>query len=394
LEVTGHVIISNEKVYNMKVYADNAATTRMCEPALEVLASVSRDIYGNPSSQHEEGQRAKKLLEESRDRIAAILNVSPREIYFTSGGTEADNIALRTGAYIGRASNKIKVIASNIEHHAVLHSVDELSREGYECSYLSTDSNGIVRVQDLYSMVDEHTAIVSVMYANNEIGTIEPVEEISGICHEKGVIFHTDAVQAVGHIPMDIKGIGPDMLSASAHKFGGPKGVGFIYVRNGIRPAKLMYGGPQERDVRPGTENLPSIASMAAALEHSLKDIEAKNISLCKKRDSLIERLSMIRGSYINGDLINRLPGNINVSFEGVNGESMLILLDELGVCVSSGSACTSGSISPSHVLTAIGRSAELSRGAVRISITDDNTDEEIDYIYSSVSQVVNRLRG
>ena len=376
------------------IYADNAATTKMSDAAIQTMTALMQETWGNPSSLYTHGQRAKEALEDARERIAAVIGAEPREIYFTSGGSEADNQALRTAAEIGRRNGKKHIISTAFEHHAVLHTLAKLEKEGFEITLLPVHEDGIVRVEELESMLREDTFLVSVMYANNEIGTIQPIREIGELCSQRGVLFHTDAVQAVGHLPIDVKTDHIDLLSASAHKFHGPKGVGFLYARRGVRLSNLIEGGAQERGKRAGTENVPGIAAMAAALDEANTKMAENAAHLTAMRDRLIAGLREIPHAALNGDAVQRLPGNVNFCFEGIEGESLLLLLDDKGICASSGSACTSGSLDPSHVLLAIGRVHDVAHGSLRLSLGEDITDEQVDYLIRSVREVVEYLRG
>ena len=378
----------------MKIYADNAATTKMSEAAITAMTDCMRNWYGNPSSLYKIGQDAKDRLEEAREEIARIINAQPREIIFTSGGSEADNQALLTAALNGKKKGKTHIISSAFEHHAILHTLKKLEKNGFEVTLLPVHENGIVRTDELESAIRDDTCLVTVMTANNEIGTIQPIAEIGEICRKHGVVFHTDAVQAVGHLPIDVKAQNIDMLSASAHKFHGPKGVGFLYARKGIILQNLIEGGAQERGKRAGTENVPGIAAMAAALNEAVTSMESNSAHMAEIRDYLIRGLSEIPHSALNGDPERRLPGNVNFSFEGIEGESILILLDQKGISASSGSACTSGALDPSHVLLAIGRIHDVAHGSLRLSIGEDITMEEADYIITSVKEVVAHLRS
>ena len=378
----------------MFIYADNAATTKMSDAAINAMTECMRDTYGNPSSLYTIGQKAKEKLEEARERIAAVINAEPREIIFTSGGSEADNQALLSAAMIGKKNGKNHIISTAFEHHAILHTLNKLEKNGFEITLLPVHEDGIVRVEELSATIRPETCLVTVMTANNEIGTIQPIAEIGAVCRERGVPFHTDAVQAVGHLPIDVKAQNIDMLSASAHKFHGPKGVGFLYVKRGIALSNLIEGGAQERGKRAGTENLPGIVAMTAALEESVSHMDEYNSHKAKVRDRLIEGLSAIPHSALNGDPVRRLSGNVNFSFEGIEGESLLILLDQKGICASSGSACTSGSLDPSHVLLSIGRIHDVAHGSLRLSIGEDITMDEADYIIDSVREVVEYLRS
>ncbi len=376
------------------IYADNAATTAMSDKAIEAMKPFLKEVYGNPSSLHTVGQTAKEALEEFRARIAKLINCDPRELYFTSGGSEADNQAIRSAAENGAAKGKKHIITTAFEHHAVLHTLKKLEKEGFEVTYLDVHSNGLITADEVAAAIRPDTALVTVMFANNEIGTVLPIKEIGAVCRERGVAFHTDAVQAVGHIPVDVKAQNIDMLSLSAHKFHGAKGVGALYVRRGIPLKTFVQGGAQERGRRAGTENLAGIASMAAALEEACADMEANTAKLVKLRDKLIEGLLKIPHSKLNGDREKRLPATVNTCFEGIEGESLLLLLDAKGICASSGSACTSGSLDPSHVLLALGLPHEVAHGSLRLSLSAENTEEDIDVILREVPKVVEYLRN
>ena len=376
------------------IYADNAATTRMSEKAIQAMVSVLREDYGNPSSLYSLGQKAKETLEDARGRIAGIIGAQPREILFTSGGSEADNQAIRTAAELGRKKGKKHIISTAFEHHAVLHTLEKLEKEGFEVTLLDVHGDGIVRPEELESAIREDTCLVTVMYANNEIGTLQPIGEIGRICRQRGVLFHTDAVQAVGHVPIDVEKECIDLLSASAHKFHGPKGTGFLYARKGIRLETLIEGGAQEGGKRAGTENVPGIAAMAVALEEAAGNMESAAAKLTTRRDQLIRGLSAIPHSALNGDPVRRLPGNVSFCFEGVEGEALLLLLDDRGIAASSGSACTSGSLDPSHVLLAIGRVHDVAHGSLRLSIGEDLTEAEAEEIIRAVAETVTYLRG
>ena len=378
----------------MRIYADNAATTKMSRTAVETMVSCMEQQYGNPSSLYGLGQQAKEILERAREDVAAVIGAAPREITFTSGGSEADNFAIRSAAELGKKAGKTHIISTAFEHHAVLHTLNRLEKEGYSVTLLDVHEDGMVRPEELEKAIREDTCLVTVMFANNEIGTIQPIREIGAICRKHGVLFHTDAVQAVGHLPIDVNKDNIDMLSASAHKFHGPKGVGFLYARKGIRLTNLIEGGAQERGKRAGTENVPGIAATAAALKESAAAMEQNAAHMERLRDRLIEGLQKIPHSALNGDARRRLPGNVNFCFEGIEGESLLLLLDDRGICASSGSACTSGSLDPSHVLLAIGRVHDVAHGSLRLTIGEDATEEEIDYIIENVSGVVEYLRG
>ena len=376
------------------IYADNAATTKMSDAAAHAMMTLIKEAWGNPSSLYEHGQKAKEVLEQARADVASVIGAQPREILFTSGGSEADNQAIRSAAAIGQKSGKKHIVSTAFEHHAVLHTLNKLEKEGFEITLLDVHEDGIVRPQEVEAAIREDTCLVTIMYANNEIGTIQPIREIGAICREKKVLFHVDAVQAVGHIPVNTEEDHIDLLSASAHKFHGPKGVGFLYARKGIRLSNLIEGGAQEMGKRAGTENVPGIAAMAAALKEEAACMEANAAHLTQMRDKLIAGLSEIPHSALNGDAQQRLPGNVNFCFEGIEGESLLLLLDDKGICASSGSACTSGSLDPSHVLLAIGRVHDVAHGSLRLSIGEEITEEEVQYIIKSVKEVVEYLRS
>lgn len=376
------------------IYADNAATTKMSETAVRAMMSVIREDYGNPSSLYSIGQKAKETLEEARKTVAEVIGAKPQEILFTSGGSEADNQAIRSAAELGRKNGKMHIISTAFEHHAVLHTLEKLKGEGFEITLLDVHEDGIVRPEEAEAAIREDTCLMTVMTANNEIGTIQPIREIGAICRKHGVLFHTDAVQAVGHLPIDVEKDHIDLLSASAHKFHGPKGVGFLYARKGIRLTNLIEGGVQENGKRAGTENVPGIVSMAAALKEAAENMERNREVLTAKRDRLIQGLKEIPHSALNGDAERRLPGNVNFCFEGIEGESLLLLLDDKGIEASSGSACTSGSLDPSHVLLAIGRVHDVAHGSLRLSIGEELSDEEAEYIIRSVAEVVEYLRS
>ena len=378
----------------MTVYADNAATTQMSDSVLKAMMPLLTDIYGNPSSLHSVGQIAKEHLEAARESVAECIGADPKEIYFTSGGSEADNQAIRSAAYIGARKGKKHIISSKFEHHAVLHTLDALKKEGFEVTLLDVYSNGIVKPEDVANAITEETCLVTIMTANIEIGTIQPIAEIGKICKEKGVLFHTDAVQAVGHIPVNVKDMNCDMLSVSAHKFHGPKGVGFLYARKGILLTNIIYGGAQERNKRAGTENMASIVGMATAIKDATDHLKENAEKVTAMRNRLIDGLKGIERSRINGDLEHHLPGTLNMCFEGIEGESLLLLLDAKGICASSGSACTSGSLDPSHVLLSIGVPVEIAHGSLRLSISEYNTMEQMDHIVKSVPEVVSYLRS
>lgn len=378
----------------MYVYADHAATTPVHEAARKAMLHCLEEDYGNPSSLHSVGQRAREILDEARADVAACLNADPSEIYFTGGGSEADNQALLTGALLGAKKGKKHLITTAFEHHAVLHTMKALEKQGFTVTYLDVHSDGVVRLSDVAAAITDDTALVSVMMVNNEIGTIQPIAEIAKLCQEKGVLFHTDAVQAVGHIPVDVKALGVDMLSLAAHKFHGPKGVGALYCRKGIRPEILIQGGAQERGRRGGTENMPGIVGMAAALQEAVSNLNADMVYVTALRERLIEGLSQIPHSRLNGSRNLRCPGTVNFCFEGIEGESLLLWLDAKGVAASSGSACTSGSLDPSHVLLALGLPHEIAHGSLRLSLGADNTEEEVAHILKVVPEVVEYLRG
>ena len=375
------------------VYADNAATTQMSRAAIDAMLPYMETVYGNPSSLHSVGQQAAEALQNARERIAACLNAAPREIYFTSGGSEADNQAILSAARLGARKGKKHIISTAFEHHAVLHTLKKLEKEGFEIELLPVGAIGTITAQQVKSALRADTCLVTVMYANNEIGSILPIAEIGEVCREAGVLFHTDAVQAAGHVPIDVQAQHIDMLSLSAHKFHGPKGIGVLYARQGVPLTSLIEGGAQERGKRAGTENLPAIMGMAAALEDACAHIDENARKVSALRDRLIAGLSKIPHSALNGDPVNRLPGNVSFCFEGIEGESLLLLLDAKGICASSGSACTSGSLDPSHVLLAIGRPHEVAHGSLRLSLCEWNTDEDVDRILAAVPEVVAYLR-
>ena len=377
----------------MFVYADNAATTAVSKTALEAMTKALAETYGNPSSLHRMGREASAALRQARETMARCLGAQSREIYFTGCGTEADNWAIRYAAQAGAAKGKRHLISTPIEHHAVLHTLDALKKEGFEVTLLPVYENGVVRLEDLKSAIREDTCLVTVMYANNEIGSVQPISEIGALCRERGVLFHTDAVQAAGHLPIDVEAQHIDMLSLSGHKFHAPKGVGALYCRKGIPIQPFIQGGAQERGKRAGTEALPSIIAMAAALEESCAHLEENRKKVAHLRDKLIAGLSRIPFSRLTGDPVRRLPGMVSFCFEGIEGESLLLRLDLAGICASSGSACTSGSLDPSHVLLAIGLPHEIAHGSLRLSLCETNTEEEIDYILEQVPQVVRTLR-
>ena len=376
------------------IYADNAATTKMSAKAVEKMISVANETFGNPSSLYTFGQKAKEALEEARADVAKIIGADPKEILFTSGGSEADNQAIISAAELGKKNGKTHIISTAFEHHAVLHTLKKLEKEGFEITHLDVHENGLVTPQEVEAAIKDNTCLVTVMFANNEIGTIQPIREIGAVCRKKNVLFHTDAVQAIGHLPINVVDDNIDMLSASGHKFHGPKGVGFLYFKKGIRLTNLIEGGAQEKGKRAGTENVPGIAAMAEALKEAAAKIPEVTAKLTEKRDKLIKGLKEIEHSALNGDAVKRLPSNVNFCFEGIEGESLLLLLDDKGIAASSGSACTSGSLDPSHVLLAIGRVHDVAHGSLRLSIGEDITDDEVDYIIKSVKEVVTYLRG
>ena len=378
----------------VKIYADNAATTKMSRAAIEAMLPCLEEQYGNPSSLYTLGQEAKEILEKARAEIAAVIGAQPGEITITSGGSEADNHALRSAAKAGKKAGKTHIISTAFEHHAILHTLKRLEEEGFRVTLLPVHEDGLVRVEEVAAAITPETCLVSVMYANNEIGTVQPIGEIGALCREKGVTFHTDAVQAVGHLPIDVVAQNIDMLSASAHKFHGPKGIGFLYARKGVRLTNLIEGGAQEGGRRAGTENVASAVGMAAALKETAGAMEANAAHLRPLRDKLIAGLGEIPHSALNGDAVKRLPGNVNFCFEGIEGESLLLLLDDRGICASSGSACTSGSLDPSHVLLAIGRVHDVAHGSLRLTLGEDATEEQVDYLIQNVKEVVEYLRG
>lgn len=375
------------------IYADNAATTKTSPLAQKVMLDAMERFWGNPSSLHTPGQQAREALQSAREAVAKAIGAQPREIYFTSGGSEADNQAIASAAKVGAKRGKKHLITTAIEHHAVLHTVEELKKDGFEVTLIPVDESGIVKVSDVAAAIREDTALVSVMFANNEIGTIQPVAEIGALCREKGVPFHTDAVQAAGHLPIDVNAQNIDMLSLSGHKFHGPRGVGALYVRRGAPLLTLIHGGAQESGRRAGTENLPAILGMAAALKDAVAHMEENSAHAAQLRDALIDGLSRIPHAALNGSREHRLPGNVNFCFEGIEGESLLLLLDDKGIAASSGSACTSGSLDPSHVLLAIGRPHEVAHGSLRLSLDRENTMEDVEYIIKTATEVVNYLR-
>jgi len=378
----------------MSIYADHAATTAMSEAAIEAMTRCMREYYGNPSSLYRIGQQAKEVLEPAREDIASVIHAEPREIYFTSGGSEADNQAIRSAALAGKKKGKNHIISTAFEHHAVLHTLEQLKTEGFEVTLLDVHENGVILPEEVEAAIRPETCLVTVMYANNEIGTIQPIREIGAVCRSHQVLFHTDAVQAVGPLSIDVQAENIDYLSASSHKFHGPKGVGFLYARKGVPLLPLINGGAQEKGKRAGTENLPGIVGMAAALKETVAERDAEAVRLTGLRDRLIAGLKEIPHSALNGDAEKRLPGNVSFCFEGIEGESLLLLLDEKGISASSGSACTSGSLDPSHVLLAIGRVHDVAHGSLRLTLGRENTPEDVEYIISAVKDVVSYLRG
>ena len=378
----------------MNIYADHAATTKMSRRAIEAMLPYMDQVYGNPSSLHSQGQKAAEALMKAREQIAVGLGCSPKEITFVSGGSEADNQAILTAARLGERKGKKHIISTAFEHHAVLHTLEALQKQGFEVTLLDVGERGLITPEQVEEAIRPDTCLVTVMYANNEIGTILPISQIGEVCRRAGVIFHTDAVQAAGHLPIHVERDNIDLLSLSAHKFHGPKGIGTLYARKGIPLQNLIYGGAQERGKRAGTENIPAIMGMAAAFEEALEKMEENSAKVTALRDRLIDGLARIPHAILNGDREHRLPGNVNFSFEGIEGESLLLLLDDKGICASSGSACTSGSLDPSHVLLAIGRPHELAHGSLRLTIDEENTQEEIDYMIRAVRETVEYLRG
>ena len=376
------------------IYVDNAATTKLSKTALNAMMPYLTENYGNPSSLHTIGQAAAEALQKSREAVAECLGCSPKEIYFTSGGSEADNQAIISAAALGEKKGKKHIISTAFEHHAVLHTLKKLEKQGFEIELLPVGSLGNITAKQVEDAIRPDTCLVTTMFANNEIGSVLPVAEIGAVCRKNGILFHTDAVQAVGHIEVDVKKQNIDMLSLSAHKFHGPKGIGVLYAKLGIGLTNIIEGGAQERGKRAGTENIPAIVGMAAALKNATDHLNENAARMKALRDKLIEGLSKIPHSILNGDPVNRLPGNINFCFEGIEGESLLLLLDAKGICASSGSACTSGSLDPSHVLLAIGRPHEVAHGSLRLSLCEENTEEEIDTILEEVPKVVEYLRN
>lgn len=378
----------------MNIYADNAATTKMSRTAINAMLPYMEDIYGNPSSLHSVGQQAAEALRNARETIASCLGASPKEIYFTSGGSEADNQAILSAAAIGERKGKKHIISTAFEHHAVLHTLKKLKKQGFDIELLPVGRLGTITAEQVENAIREDTCLVTVMYANNEIGSVLPITEIGAVCRKYGILFHTDAVQAAGHLHIDVKEQNIDLLSLSAHKFHGPKGIGVLYAKQGVPLVNLIEGGAQERGKRAGTENIPAIMGMAAALKEAVSNIDENADKLSALRDKLINGLSAIPHSVLNGDPVNRLPGNVHFCFEGIEGESLLLLLDAKGICASSGSACTSGSLDPSHVLLAIGHPHEIAHGSLRLSLCEWNTEEEADYMLAEIPKVVEYLRN
>ena len=378
----------------MFVYADNAATTSVSKTALDAMLPYLTENYGNPSSLYSFAQKATEALAQARADVAACINAEPREIYFTSGGSEADNQAIVSATKAGARKGKKHLISTKFEHHAVLHTLKKLEKEGYEVTLLDVHEDGVVRLEDVAAAIREDTALVTIMFANNEIGTIQPITEIGALCREKNIPFHTDAVQAAGHMPIDVKAMHIDMLSLSGHKFHAPKGVGVLYARRGLPLSNIIEGGAQERGKRAGTENVAGIVALAAALKESCENMEANNAKIIPMRDKLFAELSKIPHSKINGSLEHHVPGTVNMCFEGIEGESLLLMLDDAGICASSGSACTSGSLDPSHVLLSLGLPHEVAHGSLRLSIGEYNDMEQIDHIIETVPKVVAYLRS
>ena len=377
-----------------RIYLDNAATTKMSRTAVEAMLPYLQEQYGNPSSLHSLGQAAAEALSSARERVADCLGCTAREITFTSGGSEADNQALLSAARLGERKGKMHIVSTAFEHHAILHTLKKLEREGFEVTLLPVGENGVILPEQVAHAIRDDTCLVTVMYANNEIGTIQPIAEIGAVCRARGVLFHTDAVPAAGHLPIDVRGQNIDMLSLSAHKFHGPKGVGVLYSRQGVPLTTLIEGGAQERGKRAGTENIPAIMGMAAALEEACGRLGENAAAVSALRDRLIDGLSEIPHSVLNGDRTQRLPGNVSFCFEGIEGESLLLLLDDKGICASSGSACTSGSLDPSHVLLAIGRVHDIAHGSLRLTLSEETTAEEVEYTTQAVGEAVAHLRA
>ncbi|QIB67966.1 cysteine desulfurase NifS [Aminipila butyrica] len=375
------------------IYADNAATTGISDEVLKEMLPYFQDNFANASTAYEIGQQAKAAIERARNKVAASIKSKPEEIFFTSGGSEADNWAIRGVAEKLLPQGKKHIVTSVFEHHAVLHTCEALEKRGYEATYLPVDSKGFVNPEDVRKAIRDDTALVSIMYANNEIGTIQPIEQIAAICHAKGVLFHTDAVQAVGNVNIDVRKQEIDLLSISGHKIHAQKGIGVLYVKKGLVLSNLLYGGGQERGKRPGTENVPAIAGLGRAMELAVSNLENKINEVTEKRNRILDGILAIPGTRLNGDREKRLPGNSNISIEGIEGESLLLLLDQVGICASSGSACTSGSLEPSHVLLAIGLKPELAHGSIRLSISQETTDEEITYILDNLREIIHKLR-
>lgn len=376
------------------IYVDNAATTAVSKPVLDAMMPFFKDNYGNPSSLYSIGRNAKKAIEIARETVAKCINAEPNEIFFTSGGSEADNWAIKSIALAQAKKGKNHIITSTIEHHAVLHSIQWLEKQGFNVTYIKVAENGIVNPKDVESAINDGTALVTIMYANNEIGTIQPIAEIGSICRKNNVPFHTDAVQAIGNVNIDVKSQNIDMLSLSAHKFHGPKGVGALYIKKGLRIRNFIHGGAQERSLRAGTENVPGIVGLGKAIEIACSNMDVKTKKLSAMRDKLIASALAIPHSRLNGDPVNRLPGNVSLCFEGIEGESLILMLDMKGICASSGSACTSGSLDPSHVLLAIGLPHEIAHGSLRISLSDENTENDIDYIIETLPPIIEKLRN
>ena len=376
------------------IYADNAATTKLSGAAISAMLDCMEETWGNPSSLYGLGQQAKEALERARERLAACIGASPREITFTSGGSEADNQAIRSAALLGAHKGKRHIISTAFEHHAILHTLKRLEKEGFEVELLPVGSAGNISADQVAAAIREDTALVTTMYANNEIGSVLPISEIGAVCHERGIVFHTDAVQAAGHLPIHVRRQNIDLLSLSAHKFHGPKGIGLLYARQGLPLTSLIEGGAQERGKRAGTENLPAILGMAAALEAACAHLSENAVKVSALRDKLIAGLSQIPHAALNGDPVRRLPGNVSFCFEGIEGESLLLLLDDRGICASSGSACTSGSLDPSHVLLAIGRPHEVAHGSLRLSLCEENTEADVEAILKAVPEIVSCLRN
>lgn len=376
------------------IYLDNASTTKISEHVLEEMIPILGKTYGNPSSLHTLGQRAKEILESAREKIAKCINANPNEIYFTSGGTESDNQAIVSACTMGARQGKNQIITTKFEHHAVLHTIEQMKSKGFDVVYLDVYEDGVVKIEDLLNAITDKTCLVSIMLANNEIGTIQPIKEIGAICKEKGIIFHTDAVAGIGHIKIDVKDMNIDFMAVSGHKFNAPKGVGFLYARRGIIPTNLLFGGAQEKLRRPGTENIASIYGMAVALEDVVKNLDNVNKKSVKLRDYLIDELSKIPHSSLNGSKTQRVANNVNFCFEGIEGESLILLLDDAGICASSGSACTSGSLDPSHVLLAIGRPHEVAHGSLRLTFGEDFTQENAKTVVSKIKEIVEYLRS